>query len=445
MKITNNDVTADATKRDPITTGEQISLAMRKRTELAALGKQWTEPPEGGLWRSSMRHVGLMQFIRSGTYYARAKVNGKSVRESLDTDVFTTAVLRLPDKLKALKTPKAEVGTFAMGRTRYESETRNGYTNRKNRLVKLAPLSVEYRNRCLELLRRSLVECLFHPSRQFRDLSPREREGALAKLDALKVDAITKDICEAWQTKFSAYSPTVFNNTLNTGRRVLELAGVGRDANHFYAVGRMDVMEKDLKLPTNEQFDRLLKVIETSGAAQAKDCADLVRFLSFTGCRAAEAKKAIWSDVDWSAGVLSIHSVKVRNSLGKDVMRELPINPALNQLLERLKREQNPQPTDRICILGECQKSLTRACLMVGCKRLVHHDLRHYFVSRCVQAKVDVLTLAKWIGHRDNGRLLLRVYAHLDVEHAKAEAAKVSFGAAPLPDNVLPLLSVAAS
>ena len=47
-----------------------------------------------------------MQFVPAGTYYARVKVRGKSVRASLETDVFTTSKLRLPDKIKALRKPQ---------------------------------------------------------------------------------------------------------------------------------------------------------------------------------------------------------------------------------------------------------------------------------------------------------------------------------------------------
>jgi len=80
----------------------------------------------------------------------------------------------------------------------------------------------------------------------------------------------------------------------------------------------------------------------------------------------------------------------------------------------------------------ECQKSLDRACRLAGCKRLVHHDLRHYFVTKCLQAGVGVFTLAKWIGHRDNGKLLLKIYAHLQAEHSQQQANLVQFGAAPM-------------
>jgi hypothetical protein len=42
----------------------------------------------------------LLQYVVAGTYYARCKVNGKPVRASLETDVFTTAKLRPSDKLE---------------------------------------------------------------------------------------------------------------------------------------------------------------------------------------------------------------------------------------------------------------------------------------------------------------------------------------------------------
>ena len=45
----------------------------------------------------------LLQYVIAGTYYARCKIDGKPVRASLETDVFTVAKLRLPDELKELR------------------------------------------------------------------------------------------------------------------------------------------------------------------------------------------------------------------------------------------------------------------------------------------------------------------------------------------------------
>jgi len=383
-----------------------------------------------GKWRSFPKVPNLLQYVVAGTYYARCKVNGKPVRVSLETDVFTTAKVRLPDKLKELRKPKAHVGTFADGRLKYEAETKNGYTSKKNRLVKLAPLSVAYRLRCLECLRRTLVECLFHPGKTWKELGEEARAEGFAKLDEMNARDFTKEHCDAWQARYSSdYSPSVFNNTVNTFRRVLELAGLPHDDNLAYKIGRMDILEKPIRLPSPEQFDRIINLVETSGAGQSKDCADLVRFLAFTGSRIGEAKKGVWADVGWQENTLQIHSVKVRNGYDQDVTRMIPLNPALKQLLERMQQKQNPKPTDRICQVSECQKSLNRACELAECKRLTHHDLRHYFVTKCLQAGVDVFTLAKWVGHRDNGKLLLKVYSHLQAEHSQAMATKVTFGA----------------
>jgi len=51
-----------------------------------------------GKWRSFPKAPNLLQDFIAGTYYARCKVDGKPVRESLQKQVFTLAKLRLPNK-----------------------------------------------------------------------------------------------------------------------------------------------------------------------------------------------------------------------------------------------------------------------------------------------------------------------------------------------------------
>jgi hypothetical protein len=52
-----------------------------------------------GQWRSYPKVPHLLQYVSNGNYYGRIKVNGKIIRESLKTDVWTTAKLRLTDFL----------------------------------------------------------------------------------------------------------------------------------------------------------------------------------------------------------------------------------------------------------------------------------------------------------------------------------------------------------
>ena len=149
-----------------------------------------------GKWRSFPKVPNLLQYVVAGTYYARCKVKGKPVRVSLDTDVFTTAKLLLPDKLKILRKPKVVVGTFADGRLKYEQQTNSDHT--------LAELSKAYRLRCVASLLKTWPG-----------------------LDKLKVDLIKEQDVRDWEARYAEkYSPQFFNNSLNILRQIFKLAGI---------------------------------------------------------------------------------------------------------------------------------------------------------------------------------------------------------------------------
>ena len=59
--------------------------------------------------------------------------------------------------------------------------------------------------------------------------------------------------------------------------------------------------------------------------------------------------------------------------------------------------------------------------------RITHHDLRHLFATRCIEAGVDIPTVSRWLGHQDGGVLCMKTYGHLRDEHSQNEAQKVSF------------------
>ena len=74
---------------------------------------------------------------------------------------------------------------------------------------------------------------------------------------------------------------------------------------------------------------------------------------------------------------------------------------------------------------AECKRSLDAACERAGVPHLSHHDFRHLFATRCIQSGVDLPTVARWLGHRDGGALLAKIYFHLADEHSQAMAARV--------------------
>ena len=58
------------------------------------------------------------------------------------------------------------------------------------------------------------------------------------------------------------------------------------------------------------------------------------------------------------------------------------------------------------------------------------HDLRHLFATRCIEAGVDVPTVAKWLGHSDGGVLAMKIYGHLRDDHSLSSAKLLFAGEA---------------
>ena len=54
---------------------------------------------------------------------------------------------------------------------------------------------------------------------------------------------------------------------------------------------------------------------------------------------------------------------------------------------------------------------------------VAYHHMRDLFISKCVMAGVNYMTIASWVGHKDGGVLIGKVYGHLSQDH-KADTAK---------------------
>jgi integrase len=61
------------------------------------------------------------------------------------------------------------------------------------------------------------------------------------------------------------------------------------------------------------------------------------------------------------------------------------------------------------------------------------HDLRNHFIRMCFMSGIDFMTIAAWVGHKDGGVLIGKVYGHLSNEHAQAQAARMNFGSTVVP------------
>jgi integrase len=350
----------------------------------------------------------LVRYAPSGIYFARVRVGGKLIRQSLKTDVLSVAQLRLADLVKQHRENHEARAEASKGRMTF-NDALQVYRQRLEANTALKPSAKLYRRKCIEALLKSWP--------------------TLAGMDVRK---ISERECIEWAEKFAQdYSAGVYNNTVGTLRHVLDIAiaAGARYGNPAGKIAKAKVRPKVLKLPEREQFQRLIAEIERAGAWCSRDCADLVRFLAFSGLRKGEAATVTWADCDMTKGELIVRGDPETGTKNWTI-RRVPMIPAMRELLETIReRRGDVKPSEPIMRVRECQKAIDNAAKKIGMDRITHHDLRHLFATQCIEAGVDIPTVSRWLGHKDGGALAMKTYGHLRDQHSAAMAQRVSFGA----------------
>jgi integrase len=178
----------------------------------------------------------------------------------------------------------------------------------------------------------------------------------------------------------------------------------GRLAEHPMKGGKVkklresNTLEREL---TDEEEERLLK-------ASPAWLQDLIAVDVDTGLRQAELVGLSWDRVDLAGR--DVRLMETKN--GKE--RRVPLTDRAHAVLARLRRtrtkEDGPfpsRPGKRPWILAS---AFRRARTRAGLSDFRFHDLRHTFATRLVRAGVDLLTVARLLGHSDL-RMVQR-YAH---------------------------------
>jgi integrase len=168
---------------------------------------------------------------------------------------------------------------------------------------------------------------------------------------------------------------------------------------------------------------------------------DYVRLMAYSGARRNEALALRWADVDFQGGKLTIER-QAGGEDGKDETtknadgRTVDFNSALKKHLLEMKTRRapdsqwlfpSPQRGDKDIHAMSFRESLELARAHVKLRQVGFHDLRHHFISYCVMSGIDYMTIAKWVGHKDGGILIGKVYGHLAETHTKEQAQRVNF------------------
>jgi integrase len=258
-----------------------------------------------------------------------------------------------------------------------------------------------------------------------------EFETELKDLNKKFVKALTYDQIVCWRKYFLTSEEDggagLSNDYFNQCRHIfIELFKIAQERDpRIHNLGQRlkfaKIYTEELILPTAEQFAEIVECVTEGNNNGWTDAAeDLIRGLSYTGLRINEARQLRNRHVDLKNWEINLPAKIVK---GKRIARTVPIFLEARPLFTRLVSEAGPD--GEIFHVSEATETLRKACKLAGWKpALTHHDLRHYFATRCLESTKDVKVVAQWMGHIDGGGLVLKTYAHVCAKFAN-EAAKL--------------------
>ncbi|MCX7048169.1 MAG: site-specific integrase [Candidatus Sumerlaeota bacterium] len=163
----------------------------------------------------------------------------------------------------------------------------------------------------------------------------------------------------------------------------------------------------------------------------------LVTFLLNTGARRGEALAVTWRDVDLVNGFIAIHGTKSAAKGRKTRARQIPINAALQEVIEELRQEgAGADGGPLLHYPNGLRRDFLRACRLAGIKGNVRiHDLRHSAASHLAMNGTPLNTIREILGHATG--VMTQRYAHLSRESLTASMQSLNFGAQTKTAKVL--------
>jgi integrase len=322
----------------------------------------------------------LYRYSSNGVYYARVKVDGKEIKRSLGTTDPTLA----RRKLAVLKDELCQI-------------------DRSQGRVTLAELCDRYLKTVQHQKPKTVERKTFIIGRIKRDW-PTGKLTQIAKIKPSDVDLWLSSY------QFGSASRNLFISSI---KEVFDLAVRDRmiaasPAAHLRYAKR----EKPIRLtPTFEQFKAIIADVRAQQFnADAQDSADFLEFVGLAGLGQAEASSLTRADVNFEAG--RIITFRHKTVTGFAIPLFPQVRPLLGWLCEGKAHD------ERIFKLNNAKKALSGACKRLGFPLFTQRSLRRMFITRAIQLRVDVKTIAEWQGHRDGGKLILDTYSHVNPVHS---------------------------
>ncbi len=355
------------------------------------------QPPEPS--RGDWINVGnnLRRLKTSGVYYVFAKRDGKQFRRSL----------RTTDKAQARR-------------------LKDDFMRELDRLAGAEAAQITF-----EQLSARWIESERHTLKESTTACRAACVKAIAPaFFGLQIRHITASHCEAWAiARAKDVAAATFVKELETMRGAFRYASqqglILRDPSAN--IKRPKIRNKPPAVPAREQFAAIVAAIRADMQGKGDDGALLVELLAYSGMRLNEARSLCWRDVNFSRGVFTVTGGE-RGTKNYE-QRTVPLSDEMCVLLARLKRKRGKAAPDAFII----QTTSARKCLKTACRKLcspnfTHHSMRHFFATCAIESGVDIPTVARWLGHKDGGALLMKTYSHLQQAHSLEQIKRVTFG-----------------
>ena len=344
----------------------------------------------------------LYRYSPNGVYYARIKVDGKEIRQSLGTTDRQLANRNLAKLKKDQRQIDRSQGKLTL---------------------------CELCDRWLETIQDAKPKTLEQKTYVAARIKEHWPGGSVVQVAKIK-----SSDCDLWLARCAQKSRKGFSASSRNGhvqilKEVFALALRDRIitdslAAHLKYIKR----QKPIRLtPTWEQFRAIVDNVRAQVFnADAHDSADFLEFLGLAGLGQAEARSLTRADVDLDEG--RVITFRHKTSVGFAI----PIFPQLRPLLERLCNGKANH--EKIFKIADAKHALTNACKRLGFPAFNQRSLRRMFITRGIERGVDVKVIAQWQGHRDGGKLILDTYSHVRPEHSERMAQLMIDGEA---ENVI--------
>jgi len=332
----------------------------------------------------------LYRYSSNGVYYARIKVDGKEIRQSLGTTDRKLANRNLANLKKDQRQIDRSQGKLTLR---------------------------ELCDRWLETIQDSKPKTLAQKTYVAERIREHFPTGGLVQVAKIKPSDCDLWLARCAQKSRRGFSASSRNAHVQILKEVFALALRDRiitdsPAAHLKYIKR----QKPIRLtPTWEQFRAIVDNVRAQVFnADAQDSADFLEFLGLAGLGQAEAGSLTRADVNLDAG--RIITFRHKTSIGFAI----PIFPQLRPLLQRRCEKKANQ--EKIFNIADAKHALTNACKRLGLSAFNQRSLRRMFVTRAIEKGVDVKVIAEWQGHRDGGKLILDTYSHVRPEHSERMA-----------------------